>query len=163
MKVKSLSRVQPSATPWTAAFQAPLSMGFSRCSLWGRKESDTTERLHFLFSFQKNGPSALVILESDLCFLCTVVLRFQDPCAYLNPRMLKSSMGDGYCSGRSVCGMQTLYITVLRSAPKGPLHLSCVLVSTQRPLVLSPDCNLVSQKGRRGQVGGKFRAWASGA
>ena len=30
VKVKSLSRVQPSATPWTAAHQAPLSMGFSR-------------------------------------------------------------------------------------------------------------------------------------
>ena len=28
MKVKSLSRVQPSATPRTAAYQAPLSMGF---------------------------------------------------------------------------------------------------------------------------------------
>ena len=28
VKVKSLSRVRPSATPWTAAFQAPLSMGF---------------------------------------------------------------------------------------------------------------------------------------
>ena len=30
VKVKSLSRVRPSATPWTAAFQAPPSMGFSR-------------------------------------------------------------------------------------------------------------------------------------
>ena len=29
VKVKSLSRVRPSATPWTAAYQAPLSMGFS--------------------------------------------------------------------------------------------------------------------------------------
>ena len=28
VKVKSLSRVWPSATPWTAAFQAPLSRGF---------------------------------------------------------------------------------------------------------------------------------------
>ena len=28
VKVKSLSRVQPSATPWTAAFQAPPSRGF---------------------------------------------------------------------------------------------------------------------------------------
>ena len=28
VKVKSLSRVRPSATPWTAAFQAPPSMGF---------------------------------------------------------------------------------------------------------------------------------------
>ena len=30
VKVKSLSRAWPSATPWTAAFQAPLSVGFSR-------------------------------------------------------------------------------------------------------------------------------------
>ena len=30
VKVKSLSHVRPSATPWTAAHQAPPSMGFSR-------------------------------------------------------------------------------------------------------------------------------------
>ena len=34
VKVKSLSCVRPSATPWTAAFQAPLSMGFSRQEYW---------------------------------------------------------------------------------------------------------------------------------
>ena len=44
MKVKSESRVRLFATPWTAAYQAPLSMGFSRqgkstgvgchCLLW---------------------------------------------------------------------------------------------------------------------------------
>ena len=34
MKVKSLSYVRPSATPWTAAFQAPPSMGFSRQEYW---------------------------------------------------------------------------------------------------------------------------------
>ena len=34
MKVKSLSRVQPSATPWTTAHQAPPSMGFSRQEYW---------------------------------------------------------------------------------------------------------------------------------
>ena len=77
VKVKLLSRVRPFATPWTAAYQAPLSMGLSRqeywsgvplpspvllprkshgqrslvgCSPWGREESDTTERLHFHFS-----------------------------------------------------------------------------------------------------------------
>ena len=36
VKVKLLSRVRPSATPWTAAFQAPLSMGFSRQEYWSR-------------------------------------------------------------------------------------------------------------------------------
>ena len=30
VEVKSLSRVQLFATPWTIAYQAPLSMGFSR-------------------------------------------------------------------------------------------------------------------------------------
>ena len=34
VKGKSLSRVQPLATPWTAAYQAPLSMGFSRQEYW---------------------------------------------------------------------------------------------------------------------------------
>ena len=34
VKVKLLSRVQHSATPWTAAYQAPLSMGFSRQEYW---------------------------------------------------------------------------------------------------------------------------------
>ena len=34
MKVKSLSRVRLVATPWTAAYQAPPSMGFSRQEYW---------------------------------------------------------------------------------------------------------------------------------
>ena len=34
MKVKSLSRVLLLATPWTAAYQAPPSMGFSRQEYW---------------------------------------------------------------------------------------------------------------------------------
>src|SRR5574341_409840 len=34
MKVKSFSRVQLVATPWTAAYQAPPSMGFSRQEYW---------------------------------------------------------------------------------------------------------------------------------
>ena len=34
MKVKLLSRARLLATPWTAAHQAPLSMGFSRQGYW---------------------------------------------------------------------------------------------------------------------------------
>ena len=34
MKVKSLSRVRLFATPWTAAYQAPPSVGFSRQEYW---------------------------------------------------------------------------------------------------------------------------------
>ena len=34
MKVKSLSRVQLFATPWTVAYQAPPSVGLSRQEYW---------------------------------------------------------------------------------------------------------------------------------
>ena len=34
VKVKSLSRVRPFATPWTVASQASPSMGFSRQEYW---------------------------------------------------------------------------------------------------------------------------------
>ena len=36
VKVKSLNRVWLLATPWTAAYQAPPSMGFSRQDYWSR-------------------------------------------------------------------------------------------------------------------------------
>ena len=35
VKVKSLSRVRLLVTPWTAAHQAPPSMGFTRQEYWG--------------------------------------------------------------------------------------------------------------------------------
>ena len=35
VKVKSLSHVRLFATPWTVAYQAPPSMGFSRQENWG--------------------------------------------------------------------------------------------------------------------------------
>ena len=47
VKVKSLSRVQLSATPWTAAHQAPPSMGFSRQEYWSGVPSPSES------SFQK--------------------------------------------------------------------------------------------------------------
>ena len=34
VKVKSLSRVRPSVTPWTAAYQGPPSIAFSRQEYW---------------------------------------------------------------------------------------------------------------------------------
>ena len=34
VKLKLLSRVQLFATPWSVAYQAPLSMGFSRQEYW---------------------------------------------------------------------------------------------------------------------------------
>ena len=63
VKVKLLSRVWPSVTPWTAAFQAPPSMGFSRQEYWsgvplpspmlssvsGKSKTSVTFRCYFLY------------------------------------------------------------------------------------------------------------------
>ena len=44
VKVKLLSPVQLFATPWTAAYQAPPSMGFSRQEYWSRVPSPSPFR-----------------------------------------------------------------------------------------------------------------------
>ena len=43
VKVKSLSHVLLFATPWTAAYQAPPSMGFSRQEYWSGVPSPSPE------------------------------------------------------------------------------------------------------------------------
>ena len=53
VKVKSLSCVRLLATPWTAAYQAPPSMGFSRQDYW---------------SAQLPFPSPIYALICDICF-----------------------------------------------------------------------------------------------
>ena len=45
LKVKSFSRVRLLATPWTAAYQAPPSMGFSRQEYWSGVPLPSTIRL----------------------------------------------------------------------------------------------------------------------
>ena len=44
--VQSLSHVQLFATPWTAAYQAPPSMGFSRQEYWSGVPSPSLKDLH---------------------------------------------------------------------------------------------------------------------
>jgi len=53
VKVKSLSHVWLFATPWTAAHQAPLSMGFSRQECWSGvplPSPNSTHRYHQMFN-----------------------------------------------------------------------------------------------------------------
>ena len=45
VKVKSLSCVQLFAIPWTVAYQAPLSMGFSRKEYWSGLPFPSPENL----------------------------------------------------------------------------------------------------------------------
>ena len=56
VKVKSLSRVWLFATPWTAAYQAPPSMGFSRQEYWSGVPSPSPQEKHInlLIRYERN-------------------------------------------------------------------------------------------------------------
>ena len=49
VKVKSLSRAQLLATPWTAAHQAPPSMGFSRQKYWNGVPLPSPQKHHNIY------------------------------------------------------------------------------------------------------------------
>ena len=60
VKVKSLSRVRLFATPGTAAYQAPLSMGFSRQEYWSGVPLEKGSTLLIKISFLLKSVSALL-------------------------------------------------------------------------------------------------------
>ena len=76
IKVKSLSRVQLLATPWTAAYQAPLSMGFCRQELeWGaiafsEEISSLSHFIIFLYFFALLAEKVFLISPCHSLELC---------------------------------------------------------------------------------------------
>ena len=87
MKVKSLSRVRLSATSWTAAYQAPPSMGLSRQEYWSRVPLPSPNMLNRL---------VITLLPKSKHLLISWL---QSPSAMiLEPKKIKSvtvSMGEG--------------------------------------------------------------------
>ena len=66
MKVKSLSRVRLLATPWTAAYQAPPFMGFSRQKYWsGVPLPSPIFQTHFCLSWTRDY--VLMIPKASSC------------------------------------------------------------------------------------------------
>ena len=66
VKVKSLSHVWLSATPWTAAYQAPPSMGFSRQEYWSGSPWDLGSFPgEGWFPWRREWLSTLVFLPED--------------------------------------------------------------------------------------------------
>ena len=62
VKVKSLSRFRLVATPWTAAHQAPLSMGFSRQEYWSGVPLPSPRILEWVAISFSRGSSQLCLL-----------------------------------------------------------------------------------------------------
>ena len=79
VKVKSLSRVWLLATPWTAAYQVPPSMGFSRQEYWSGVPLPSPNRwllswyvTHLTMIHKIKGPSSsrVEMLLFCICILC---------------------------------------------------------------------------------------------
>ena len=75
MKVKSFSHVRLFATPWTAAYQAPLPMGFSRQEYWsGLPLPSLIWPLFGIF------PDIFILLIASLIFLWSESIPLYDFC-----------------------------------------------------------------------------------
>ena len=72
VKVKLLSHVGPSATPWTVAFQAPPSMGFSRQEYWSGLPlpSPMTNLDSVLKSRDITLPTKVCIIKAMVLYRC---------------------------------------------------------------------------------------------
>ena len=84
VKVKSLSRVQPSATPWTAAYQAPPSTWFSRQEYWSGVPLPSLSCLYTLV--QNTIPFAWMFI-----FFCTWKILLISQANLKNYEFIKSS------------------------------------------------------------------------
>ena len=73
MKGKSLSRVRLLATPWTAAYQAPPSMGFSRQEYWSGVPLPSPGAV---LQGPKKKVDVLLILMAEYDYLGLVQLKF---------------------------------------------------------------------------------------
>ena len=89
MKVKSESevalRVQLLVTPWTAAYQAPLSMGFSRQEYWSGVPSPSPNILTIPFKLKTRVESKKEVAVCTLsCVLCFFFL-----CCFMEKKLNK--------------------------------------------------------------------------
>ena len=82
VKVKLLSRVRLLVTPWTAAYQAPPSMGFSRQEYWSRVPLPSpVKRLYYykniflIFIIRYN----IFVCYTESYNICMSELLFEDP------------------------------------------------------------------------------------
>ena len=99
VKVKSLSCVRLSVTPWTAAFQAPPSMGFSRQEYWSglplpslEEISSLSHSMVFLYFFALIAEEGFLIspcyslelcIQKGITFLFSFAFHFSSFHSYL--------------------------------------------------------------------------------
>ena len=109
MKVKSLSRVQLFVTPWTVAYEAPPSMGFSRQECWSESPFPSPGDLPES-GIEPGSPALRAVIpisciDVQLPFLA-FIYSFSSPPSQLLPSMC--AVGDG---AGSVCPFFLIFST----------------------------------------------------
>ena len=118
MKVKSLSRVQLIATPWTAAYQAPPSMGYSRQEYWstkvlkchcllGKQYGDSLKKLGIKLPYDPAIPLLGILpketrIERDTCIPVFTAALFTIARTWKQPRYPSADrwiLGSGHLGG----------------------------------------------------------------
>ena len=94
VKVKLLSRVWLLATPWTAAYQAPLSAGFSRQEYWSGVPLPSPKETSRSWKRQRNRFFPR-ISRKEGSLADTMILTLRDP--YLNSDLQNSKIIIFYC------------------------------------------------------------------
>ena len=95
MKVKSLSRVRLLVTPWTAAYQAPPSMGFSRQECWSGVPLPSPNAVLFVRTTDHDISRSLWTRNSFVCL-----------------HYIKKAI---YLEGKFYCTIETIYCFFLVS------------------------------------------------
>jgi len=134
--VKSLSHVRPSATPWSAACQAPPSMGFSRQEYWSGLPLPTPrhwgspDNSYFKFFKFYIGVSLInnVVLvsglqQSDSVIHTHVSIHFQILFPY---RLLQNIKQSSMCCTVGPCWLSSIAECIYIN-PKLPIYLSSIL------------------------------------
>ena len=82
VKGKSLSRVRLLATPWTAAYQAPPSMGFSRQEYWSGVPLPSPQKVCYVHAYTETTDSFHPNCTSRLLgsLLLSGIISLLDPC-----------------------------------------------------------------------------------
>ena len=76
VKVKTLSHVRPLGTPWTAAYQAPPSMGFSRQEYWSGLPLPSPNMCANLQNLVATGPENIIFHFNPKEVQCQRVLKY---------------------------------------------------------------------------------------
>ena len=130
VKVKSLSRVRLFTTPWTAAYQAPPSMGFSRQEYWSGVPLPSPHKVTILAQSDYCKKKYHILGDLEYKYLFLTVRRLESP---------RSRCWQIWCLERTCFLVHTLFFSLSPYTVEGARALSGVtFTSALIPFMRAP-------------------------